>query len=83
MAENEKKEETHRQRIFCVISVARQVDGEYVVVKVEKAFKKSTKADEYSKNLARKYTEAIPTPSGPMTCICERGVFEIDVDEEE
>lgn len=65
------------------MSVARQVDGEYVVLKVEKAFKKASKADEYAKNLAKKYAESIPTPSGPMACVCERGVFEIDVDEEE
>jgi hypothetical protein len=70
-------------KIFAIMSVARQVDGEYVVLKVEKAFKKASKADEYAKNLAKKYAESIPTPSGPMACVCERGVFEIDVDEEE
>lgn len=70
-------------KVFAVVSVARQVDGEYCVVKVEKAFKKASKADEYANSLARRYTESIPTPSGPMACVCERGVFEIDVDEEE
>lgn len=70
-------------KVFAVISVARQVDGEYVVVKVEKAFKKASKADDYAKGVAKRYTESIPTPGGPMACVCERGVFEIDVDEEE
>lgn len=68
-------------KVFAIISVARQVDGEYVVVKAEKAFTQASKADEFAKGLAKKYTEAIPTPSGPMPCICERGVFEIDVEE--
>jgi hypothetical protein len=70
-------------KVFVVMSVARQVQGEYVVAKIEKAFKKASKADEYSKSLAKRYTESIPTPSGPITCVCERGVFEVDVDEEE
>ena len=70
-------------KIFAIISVARQVQGEYVVVKVEKAFMQAGKADEYAKGLSRRYAESINTPEGPMPCVCERGVFEIDVDAEE
>lgn len=70
-------------KIFAIISVARQVDGEYVVVKAEKAFKQASKADEYAKSLAKRYTESIPTPSGLIACICERGVFEMEIDETE
>ena len=68
-------------KVFCIISVARQVDGEYVVVKIEKAFTQASKADEYAKGLAVRYAESISTPSGIIACVCERGVFEIDVDE--
>jgi hypothetical protein len=68
-------------KAFAVISVARQVDGEYVVVKVEKAFKSATKAEDFTRNLSRQYTESIATPAGPMQCVCERGVFEIDVED--
>jgi hypothetical protein len=68
-------------KVFAVISVARQVEGEYVVVKVEKAFLQASKADEYAKSLVRAYTESIPTASGPIQCVCERGVFEMDVEE--
>jgi hypothetical protein len=70
-------------KVFAIISVARQVDGEYVVVKVEKAFKTAGKADEHAKTLAKRYAETIPTPGGPMACVCERGVFEIEVEEAE
>lgn len=69
-------------KVFAIISVARQVDGEFVIVKAEKAFKQASKADEYAKGLAKRYAESIPTPSGSIACICERGVFELDVDEE-
>lgn len=68
-------------KVFAVISVARQVDGEFVVVKVEKAFQKASKADDFAKSLAKSYSETIPTPSGSIQCVCERGVFEIEVEE--
>jgi hypothetical protein len=42
-----------KMKIFAVISVARQVDGEWVCVKTEKAFKSSTSAEKYANNLAR------------------------------
>lgn len=68
-------------KVFAVISVARQVEGEYVVVKVEKAFLQASKADDYAKSLARAYTETIQTATGPIQCVCERGVFDVDVEE--
>lgn len=69
-------------KVFAVMSIARQVDGEYCVLKAEKAFKTASKADEYVKGLAKRYAESIPTPNGPMACVCERGVFELDVEED-
>lgn len=71
------------KKFFCVISVARQCDGEYCVIKAEKAFKQASKADAYAAGLAKRYAESISTPSGQITCICERGVFEIELDDEE
>jgi acetamidase/formamidase len=71
----------HPKKIFAVISVARQVDGEFVVIKTEKAFKRASAADEYAKKLATNYSEVIQTASGPIQCVCERGVFEMDVEE--
>ncbi|MEI8270379.1 MAG: hypothetical protein WCG45_03335 [bacterium] len=70
-------------KLFSIISVARQVDGEFVVIKIEKTVKTASKADEYVKKLSVKYTENIDTPSGPVSCVCERGIFEIEVDDEE
>lgn len=68
-------------KAFAVITVARQVEGEYVAVKVEKAYTKASKADEYAKGLASKYAETIQTAGGPVPCVCERGVFEIEIDD--
>jgi len=68
-------------KVFAVLSIARQVQGEYICVKVEKAFVNATKAGDYANQLAKQYAETISTPAGTIECICERGVFEIDVDE--
>jgi len=68
-------------KVFAIISVARQVDGEYCVIKVEKAFKDPSLADSFVKSLSKKYAESINTPNGSIECVCERGVFEIDVTE--
>jgi len=68
-------------KAFAIISIARQVDGEYCVVKIEKAYKESSAAESYAKNLSKRYAETIPTPNGPIDCVCERGVFEIDIED--
>ena len=69
-------------KAFAIISVARQVDGEYVIVKVEKAFSSKEKADQISRDLAHRYHEEIPMPNGTsLSCVCERGVFEIEIGE--
>lgn len=67
-------------KVWAIITLARQVDGEYVAVRVEKAFTRASKADEFSKNLAKNYTESLQTGSGPIECLCERAVVEIDVE---
>lgn len=69
------------KKVFCIISVARQVQGEFICIKPEKAFTQASKADEYAKNLSKTYAESIQTPNGLINCICERGVFEITVED--
>jgi hypothetical protein len=70
-------------KVWALVTVARQVQGEYIAVKIEKAFTRASKADEASKSLAKQFTETLQTGSGPIECLCERGVVEIDVDEGE
>lgn len=75
-------------KIFCVITVARQVDGEYVFIKTEKGFLNSEKADAYLKNIKNQFVtqegkwkpQLISTPNGDAMCQCEVGVFEIEVE---
>jgi hypothetical protein len=78
------------KKIFAVITVARQVDGEYVFIKTEKAFTSAQKADAMLKTLKAQYVtpegkwkpQTVSTGQGDATCQCEAGVFEIDVDDE-
>ncbi len=76
-------------RIFCVITVARQIEGEYVFIKTEKGFRTAKSADMLLKSLKNKYAtkegkwnpQVIATPEGEATCQCEVGVFEIEIEE--
>lgn len=76
------------EKLYAVITVARQVEGEYVFIKTEKAFKSAKKADEALKGLRSQFVtedgkwkpQLLSTPQGDVTCQCEAGVFEIEVD---
>lgn len=76
------------EKVFAVITVARQVEGEYVFIKTERAFKSAQKADALLKALKSQYTtpegkwkpQQVSTPQGDAVCMCEVGVFEIEVD---
>lgn len=76
------------EKFYAVITVGRQVDGEYVFIKTEKAFKSAQKADAMLKALKGQFVtedgkwkpQVISTSQGDATCQCEVGVFEIEVD---
>lgn len=76
------------EKLYAVITVARQVDGEYVFIKTEKAFESAQKADLLLRELKMKYVtedgkwkpQVVSTSQGEATCQCEVGVFEIEVE---
>ena len=68
-------------KVFVVVTVARQVEGDMLSIRFEKAFAQASKADEYAKNLARTYTENVTTPDGMIQFVCQRGVHEIEIEE--
>lgn len=79
------------QKLYAVITVARQVEGEYVFIKTERAFKSAQRADSFLKTLKMQYAtldgkwkpQQVSTPQGDAVCMCEAGVFEIEVEESE
>lgn len=76
------------ETIFAVITVARQIDGEYVFIKTEKAFKKASQADKLLQELKKMYATdsgavkavKVTTPNGEAECICEVGAFELELE---
>jgi len=77
-------------KVFAVITVARQISGEYVFIRTEKGFEKASKADKLLKKLKGQYSNEdgtvkpvrIDTPQGTAECLCEVGAFELEVVEE-
>jgi hypothetical protein len=69
-------------KVFVVATIARQIEGEYVFIKIENGYKSAGKAEAEMKAKSKTYTEQIVTPGGPINCLCERGVFEVDVADE-
>ena len=68
-------------KVFVIVTAAKQVDGDFVLHRVEKAFHTMTKADEYLRGKASQFREVIPTEFGPVECDCERAAFEVEVEE--
>ena len=79
------------ETVFAVITVARQIEGEYVFIKTEKAFRQASKADELLKKLKAQYStpegkiipQKVQTPTGEAECFCEVGAFELELDSDE
>ena len=75
--------------IFAVITVARQIEGEYIFIRTEKGFQRAGKADDLLKKLKQDYVDeagkpkviSLSTPSGDANCFCEVGVFEVEIEE--
>lgn len=62
--------------------MARQINGEMVFVKVEKAFKDSSSAEKYLSDIGKSSKENIKlNPNQAIECSCERGIFDIEIDE--
>ena len=76
-------------KVFAVMTVARQIEGEYVFIKTEKGFAASEKADALMTQLKSQYTTPdgkaaavnLKTPHGDIPCHCAIGVFELEIEE--
>lgn len=76
------------EKLWAVITVARQIEGEYVFIMTEKAFTSAGKADALLQELKKKYTtssgqiipQKISTDNGEAECFCTVGAFELDVE---
>lgn len=70
-------------KVFAIVDVARQINGDMVFVKIEKAYTNISKAQEYLKTVEEKTTELIQNSSGfSVECSCLKSLYEIDVEED-
>lgn len=70
-------------KLFFVVTVGRQVDGDMITVRFEKCYARASKAEEYAKSMGKTVTESVNTATGPVRFVCERGVHEIDLEEDQ
>lgn len=73
--------------VYVVMTVARQIQGEYLFAKADGAFRESSKAEELLKKLAKDYTDdqgkakpiKVSSPNGEAICFCEVGAFRLEI----
>jgi len=76
------------EKVWAVITVARQVEGEYIFIKTEKVFLKAREADAHMSKLKTEYITldgkqkpvSLSTPQGDADCMCTVGAFELEVE---
>lgn len=67
-------------KAFLAITVARQIEGDMIWVKVEKAHTKASEIDKYVKEKTSQYLETMNTEFGPIECQCTRSSMEVEIE---
>jgi hypothetical protein len=68
-------------KAYFIVTIGRQLNGELVTVRFEKAFLELARAEMFVNGLAKQVLEKVMTPQGQVDFVCERGVHEIDIEE--
>ena len=69
-------------KIFVVMTVARQLMGEIIFIRSEKGFKDRQKAEDFAKTLSGVTQENIAVPNvGNVLCATERGIYAIEIED--
>ena len=67
-------------KVFFVVTVARQVEGDIVAVHFDKCFSDQTKAEEFYKTLRQEPIKNVIMNGQPVQFACERRIHEIDLE---
>jgi len=67
-------------KVFFVVTVARQVEGDIVSVSFEKCFSDQDKAEAYYKTLIIDSVKTVQTETGPVQFVCQRKIHEIELE---
>lgn len=69
-------------KVFAVVLVARQIEGEYIAIRAEKAFTQASRADAFMQEIKQQYQNKpmkVSTPHGELECRVEVGAFELEI----
>ena len=69
-------------KVFAILNVARQINGDMVFVRVEKAYNSFNSAQDYLSKQPEKNNELVQNSKGfSVECSCIRSLYEIEVEE--
>jgi hypothetical protein len=69
-------------KAYIIANVARQINGELIFVRIEKAFKEDSAAKNYLNSVESNYQDLVQNSNGfSIECMCSRGFFEVEVEE--
>ena len=69
-------------KTFIIVNVARQINGEFIFVRVEKAFKDLKKAEDYLNSVEKNYKDVVQNSSGfSVECMSSRGIFDVEIED--
>lgn len=67
------------EKIFVVVTVASEIGGANILVKIEKAFKSANDAENFLKKENKNWREVIQINNNSIDCLCERGIQEVEL----
>lgn len=67
------------EKVFAVVTVASEIGGIGVLVKIEKVFKSANDAEIYVKRENKSWREVIQINNNSIDCLCERGIQEVEL----
>jgi len=68
-------------KVYFVVTVARQIDGDIISITFEKCFSDQEKAETYYKTLRQEPIRTLQTEDGPIQFACERKLHMIEMEE--
>jgi hypothetical protein len=88
--ENQQNDSIPHKLVYCVLTVARQIEGDWYCFRSEKAFTDPVKAEEYAKKLNHNFIQPdgkrmaikIATQYGDIACSCLASVYEMELEGE-
>ena len=73
---------TKMQKVYMCITVAQEINGRNIQIRVDKASKDKTVIDSYLSSSNNSWVEKMKTPEGNVDFYCERHPQEVEITDE-